>query len=546
MSKAYSKRVHLFENSEENVIRSVATYYSSGVMGKRKYKAVRLVLSTKTSKRKCGGRTSLCIMRKCAGPKLSPYNKLIGYINQIDFGKVYSVEEEFSDYLADDEVIHGCFRDLREFQPRLAKFYFQIKNKCHEALNWFGQTEGTFLVVFGGDGCPFGRNKSACSFLLSFLNVGKCVASSADNFLTFGANCESESCAVVRNYVKSVCKQISDIEGKVFDVDGIHVTFKFSELPNDMKMLALLARELPNSAKYFSTFANVHKENCKKLNGTFGAGNNNTWQPWEYKSRLKVVKEVEQFKLSLAGKPMSDKLRRSKVTEFIAHKKSRQEFTPLVGELINEAHVEPLHLKNNAWQLFFKGLLKESISKSNLPPSCKKFADVPKDSCFSRVVNALRYEVKCKCLARKVTKWFDETEAKGSDLQYRFTGKDSRLFCHNFMRLIKFLSCEDDSRKQRLTVLVYAFIGLRLRDCVSLFNRFEITNEQIQDLTTKAQEYFRANALFLPTSVNPTVWTLGNIVAAHCKEVFQKYGQGLCTVTMEGREAKHIFFKEAL
>lgn len=107
-------------------------------------------------------------MRKCAVPKLSPYNKLIGYINQVDIGKVYAVKEEFSDYLADDEVIHGCFRDLREFLSQLAKCYLQIKNKPHEASNWFGQTEGTFLVAFGGDGSPFGRNKSACSFLLFF------------------------------------------------------------------------------------------------------------------------------------------------------------------------------------------------------------------------------------------------------------------------------------------------------------------------------------------------------------------------------------------
>lgn len=73
---------------------------------------------------------------------------------------------------------------------------------------------------------------------------------------------------------------------------------------------------------------------------------------------------------------MLEKVRRSKITEFIACKKSRQEFTPLVGKLINRTHVEPLHLKNNAWQLFFKGLLKESIAKSNLPASCKKFTDV--------------------------------------------------------------------------------------------------------------------------------------------------------------------------
>ena len=33
-----------------------------------------------------------------------------------------------------------------------------------------------------------------CMLLVSFLNVGKQVASSSDNFLVFGANCESESC----------------------------------------------------------------------------------------------------------------------------------------------------------------------------------------------------------------------------------------------------------------------------------------------------------------------------------------------------------------
>ena len=37
------------------------------------------------------------------------------------------------------------------------------------------------------------------------------------------------------------------------------------------------------------------------------------------------------------------------------------------------------------------------------------------------------------------------------------------------------------------------------------------------------------------------------IFGANCDEssaVVKKYGQGLCTVTMEGREAKHIFLKK--
>lgn len=77
-------------------------------------------------------------------------------IKKIDVHKVYSVQENFS-FCSDD----GCYRDLREYLPRLALFYFNTKQ---DALKWFGKTEGTFLVAFGGDGCPFGKNDTAFSF----------------------------------------------------------------------------------------------------------------------------------------------------------------------------------------------------------------------------------------------------------------------------------------------------------------------------------------------------------------------------------------------
>ena len=128
-------------------------------------------------------------------------------IKKINVGKVYSIEEEFSTDI-DDENINGCFRDLREYLPRLAKFYLNMQGKRKGASKWFGETEGRFLVAFGGgDGCPFGKNESACSFLISFLNVGKRVASSSDNFLVFGGNVE-ETSLTVKKYINFVCKKI--------------------------------------------------------------------------------------------------------------------------------------------------------------------------------------------------------------------------------------------------------------------------------------------------------------------------------------------------
>ena len=204
---------------------------------------------------------------------------------------------------------------------------------------------------------------------------------------------------------------------------------------------------------YFSSFGNASKNDYTDLQGSFGSDVSCKWRPWSFQQRVKVGESVEKFKTSLQGKPGSAKAKRSKVTKFIAHQKSNQEFTPLFGKLVDNAHVEPLHLKNNAWQYFFKALLKESIGDSNILPSQETISDVPKDSCFANVVTALQYEVKVKRLATKVKKWFDETQGKQADLQYRFTGKESRSFCHNFMRLIEVLSREGDSKKQSQTVL---------------------------------------------------------------------------------------------
>ena len=527
----------VFYTSKANILRSIATYYTAGVMGKRKYQAVRVSSSMTSSTKKRGGKTAITFMPECTIPKLLTYNNLVEEIQKIDIGVVQSVTEVFPTCL-DDENTSGCFRDLRAYLPRLATFYLNMQTR-RDALKWFGETEGTFLVAFGGDGCPFGKNETACSFLVSFLNAGKRVASTSDNFLVFGANCE-ETSRLVSRYVQSVYKQIHDLVGKVFEIHGIHVTFKFKELPNDMKMLAMLGGELSNAATYFSSFANICQHDLTDLNGKFGYDPTCKWKPWSFKERIRVANSVENFKKSLEKKKISMKTKRSKVTEFIAGKKSRQEFPPLLGELIDNAHVEPLHLKNNAWQYFFKTLLKEALGKSELLRAISTFADVPTSSVFYKVIHSLQYEVKAKRLAKKVKKWFDETQGKQADLQYRFTGKESRLFCHNFMQLIKSLSSESDSKKQKQTVLALVYIGVRLRDCCSIFNRFDMKETDISKLNCLAVEYFRANAMFLPTSVNPTIWTIGHVLPVHVKQVFNAYGQGFLTVTMEGREAKHV------
>ena len=260
------------------------------------------------------------------------------------------------------------------------------------------------------------------------------------------------------------------MEGRIFEINGLHVAFHFEELPNNMKMLAMLGGELSNSATFFSTFANVSTNDCTDLRGTFGSGPLCKWKPWQYANRLKVVEAADSFKAALEGKPLSAKVKRSKVTEFIAHQKSHQDSLALVGKLIDKAHVEPLHLKNNTWGYLFEVLLKEAVSKSNIAATCKTFAEVPQNTSLGTLVNALKCEVKAGRLAKMFRKWFDETQGKQGDLQYRFTGKESQLFCHKISKLLNFLSQEKDSQKQQQTVLALAYVGSRVRDLCSIIN----------------------------------------------------------------------------
>ena len=120
------------------------------------------------------------------------------------------------------------------------------------------------------------------------------MASNSDIFLVFGGNVE-ETSPVVKKYINSVCKQIADLEGRTLEINGLHVSFHFEELPNDMKMLAMLGGELSNSATFFSTFANVSTNDCTDLTGTFGSSPSCKWKPWQYANRLKVVKAVDSF-----------------------------------------------------------------------------------------------------------------------------------------------------------------------------------------------------------------------------------------------------------
>ncbi len=91
-----------------------------------------------------------------------------------------------------------------------------------------------------------------------------------------------------------------------------------------------------------------------------------------------------------------------------------------------------------------------------------------------------------------------------------FTGNDSRMFVHNFMYIIDILEGAAKGQQALLIIHIHAYLCLCLHDAVSLFSRVKITDQQVSDLKSFCTSYYRGNCLYF--HVNPTVWSLGNVV----------------------------------
>lgn len=538
----YKKHLSTYESSEENMIRSISIYYSGGIAGKQKYRKIYKNSSYKISNSSSKNRVRLCV-NECPIPRLVPYHKLMSFIKSIPIGNLYSVYSTLCDGLKEDEKVFGCYRSLKDLLVSLAEFY--LSGHSGHTLTWFGE-EYTFYVTLGGDGAPFGKDDTACAWLVGFLNIGHGILSSNENHLLFGANC-SENCVPVQRYIKLLLADIQSIEQKAFPCrynghEGevtINVQFRIAELPNDMKMIAFLSGELGNSATYFSSFANVCNDNAGEINGTFGGKASNTWHSWEYCARLSVVKKVDALKETLSRQKLAEHTKRSKVTALIAKLKSRQEFVPPLGPIIDRIHIEPLHLKNNACALAHRYLLDEVIALSCLSSSVKKFSELASSSPLVKYVTIMKTKCQLSRLGKRIVKWFNETQANGKNFDYRFTGRESRFFLYNFMYLIDAVEpLAKQGSKRHFTLHVLAYFCITLRNCVSLFCRVVITKENLVELERHCKTLFTLNCLFF--APHPTMWHLGNIVPAHVREMHEKYGMGLALNSMEGREAKHI------
>ena len=469
--------------------------------------------------------------------KLVYYDKLIAFIKSVDIANIHDFATEFCNGLESlEEPVSGSYRELSTYVLALAEMYILVDQKLgsQSFFKHFGNQPYHFKIAIGADGAPFGKEDEATAWLLSFVNVGKHIQSQNDNFLLCGANC-SESHTGMKRFAKKLLHDIGHIEKQEYSVNGIAVRFTVELVPSDMKWLSTVAGELNNAAYYFSTFGNVNNDNKTVINGSLGEDKTCTWHPWDYNKRLSVAQKVTKEKERLAKTKLSADTQRNRLSLFIREQGSRQEYEPLLGKLVDSAYAEPLHNSNNAWQYLHNIMLEIVLEKSELPPGFTNLDNLPENCLFLVYLRTLKDTLKLTRLVKKLIRWFKN--GRKNAFSYRFTRKETKVFCHKFMFIIQCLNHAADSPSLKLAAL--AFCCVQLRDAISYFSRVEITEHEVKQCQQACQLFYNICALMLK-EVTPTVWTIGYAIPRHIKILFEKFEMGLGVNSMQGREAKHV------
>ena len=149
--KIYNQKLKEFEASNQNMLRSISTYFSRGVMAKRKYRSVYKSISMSDSSEpkmhRVNGNKRIKVM-SCNVVRLVPYDKMMAYVRSLEIGTLHCVKEDFCYELDDCEKIEGCYRHLYEFLPLLAKFYFKLAEISEENLLWFNNEIKVYMTQF--------------------------------------------------------------------------------------------------------------------------------------------------------------------------------------------------------------------------------------------------------------------------------------------------------------------------------------------------------------------------------------------------------------
>ncbi|CAB3992630.1 Hypothetical predicted protein [Paramuricea clavata] len=133
---------------------------------------------------------------------------------------------------------------------------------------------------------------------------------------------------------------------------------------------------------------------------------------------------------------------------------------------------------------------------------------------------------------------FMAANESGSIIMTRVINQAIALAKHSY-RLVDMLEAGGESEAQKLKRLTLGKIAQYLRNAGTLFNKVVTNKNELDQLKDYLNQYFNLLALFFPTSVNVTVWTMAYAIPYQASILFDSYAIGLGIISLQAKESKH-------
>lgn len=486
LEKLYGKFSDTLSKSSAGMTKAVATKYSL-YLSRRKYNMMCKIQKTAFSEKGCSNDIvsygNLNISLKC-----SPLSdkSVEQFVKSLDIGEI-NVISGYS----------GVSRTVTALVTMIVDLNLKVKS-LHEKLIWFNGNVNHFIVEFSDDGAPESREKTMTIGTLSMWNFGGRIRSREYHYPLHMITVEEKD-AICELLWKQHSEEMELIEGNIFTINGEKTTFEF--VPSaDISWLCFAANVLPTSATYPSPFANVHKGQLTKRNGTIG-GEGATWKVPEMKTRLEEVEKLKKFKETL-DPSSSESSRHNKRLEFMAKNGIRQLGYPRIGKFADCIRPEPLHIEINNWQHLLDLIYKEAVRRDCFPDFIKILENPAKES--DDVGCGLRF------VAKGIKEHHQNEQKRFNKLETRLIGDQVISLAQYSFRLVDILEIPGETKSQMLKRLALGKICQTLRDVGVLINQVHINGESYaSEVYRVCKLYFDMFSLFYPESCNSTVWTMG-------------------------------------
>jgi hypothetical protein len=433
--------------------------------------------------------------------------------------------------------------------------------RLNKQLIWFNGNTNHFILQFSDDGAPETSELGMSIGSLTCWNFGTRVRSREFHYLLHCLSV-SEKDKVMEDIWKQHTDEMQVMEGNLLTVCGYQCTVEFQPSA-DQSWQSWANNELNQAATYPSPYANVHHGEFSRMGGTIGNDVSCTSQPFTQQSRERDLAKLESFRRTLPKR--SEVQTHKKELEFMAANGMRQLGEPRIGIYANLQRPEPMHNEINAWQHLLNLLYKEALQRQCVDLFLNILASPAKttgntfqnqsgtqssstDNEQTNSEGSALVQTGCGLafIANRIREHYNDKCHQSNNLTIRLIGKQAIALAKHSYRLVDMLEAGGESEAQKLKRLALGKIAQYLRNAGTLFNKVVTNKNELDQLKDYLSQYFNLLALFFPTSVNVTVWTMAYAIPYHASILFDSYAIGLGIISLQAKESKHAGRKHDL